>query len=205
MLTKSDIINIFQETGVLQEGHFLLTSGYHSARYLQCAKVLQYPQKAEILCRSLIELVCGKNNSNSIGKVDLVIGPATGGIVIAYEVARQLGVRAIFSERIEGNIQLRRGFEIGKAEKVLVVEDVVTTGGSVQEVIDLVRSYGGNLAAVAGLVDRSDGELDFGLPAHFLLPLKVESYHPEDCPLCAGGSKPVKLGSGKLDVGSGKN
>ncbi|MGI6096593.1 MAG: orotate phosphoribosyltransferase [Dethiobacteria bacterium] len=191
MLTRAEIEAIFKETGVLQEGHFLLTSGYHSARYLQCAQVLQYPQKAELLCRSLA-------NFFSAAEIDLVLGPATGGIILAYEMARQLGTKGIFAERTDGKMTLRRGFEIKRKERVLVVEDVVTTGGSVKEVVDLVIRHGGEAVAVAGLVDRSGGKSDFGIPAHFLLTMEVEAYPPERCPLCAQGSLPVKPGSRDL-------
>lgn len=189
MLKEERILEIFSKTGVLTEGHFLLTSGRHSNRYLQCAQVLQYPNYTEELCSQIAEAY--KNAA-----VDLVVGPAIGGVLLSYEVGRQLNARAIFAEREAGKMTLRRGFEIVPGQRVLIVEDVVTTGGSVKEVIDLVKQSGGTLVGVGLLVDRSGGKVDFGVLTYALINLEIESYTPEDCPLCKrGAGEPVKPGS----------
>jgi orotate phosphoribosyltransferase len=188
MLTQEEATEIFKKANALLTGHFKLTSGRHSNRYMQCAQVLQYPHYASKLCDSLAEKFAGK-------KVDVVIGPAMGGIVVAYEVARALGVRAIFTEREQGVMTLRRGFNIDKNEKVLVVEDVITTGGSVKEVIDVVKATGAEIVGVGVLVDRSNGQVDFGLPTEAILRLDIKSYQPEECPLCKEGLPLVKPGS----------
>ncbi len=191
MIAKEEILEIFAKTGVLLEGHFQLTSGKHSARYLQCAKVFQYPEHAETLCKSLGESFIQE-------KPDLCIGPALGGVVIAYETARSLGVRGLFAERDkDGTMALRRGFTIEPGERVLVLEDVVTTGGSVKEVIELVKELGGNVIGVGTIVDRSGGTADFGVPYTSLIQVDVTAYEPDDCPLCRAGSPAVKPGSRK--------
>lgn len=190
MLTKEEIVEIFKKTNVLQEGHFKLTSGRHSGQYLQCAQVLQYPQYTTQLCSDIAEYF--KNES-----IDVVVGPAMGGIVIAFEVARQMGVKSIFTERVDGKMTLRRGFAVKPGEKVLVVEDVVTTGGSVQEVIDLVRENEAEVIGVGLMVDRSNGKVQFGVPQCALLSMEVQSYEPEECPFCKQGLPIVKPGSRK--------
>lgn len=191
MIAREDILEIFAQTGVLLEGHFQLTSGKHSGRYLQCAKVFQYPEHAETLCNSLAERFATE-------KPDLCIGPALGGVVIAYETARSLGVRGLFAERDkEGVMTLRRGFTIEPGERVLVLEDVVTTGGSVREVIELVKELGGNVVGVGTIVDRSGGTTNFGVPYTSLIQIDVEAYDPGECPLCLAGSPAVKPGSRK--------
>ncbi|MBT9142653.1 MAG: Orotate phosphoribosyltransferase [Dehalococcoidia bacterium] len=191
MLTENRVLEIFQKTGVLLEGHFLLTSGLHSNAYLQCARVFQYPQYAQELCGALAEAF-------KTARVDLCIGPALGGVVIAYETARALGVRGLFAERgKDGTMALRRGFVILPGERVLVLEDVVTTGGSVKEVLELVGSMGGNVVGVGTIVDRSGGGSDFGVPYSSLIRFEVASYHPADCPLCKEGIPAVKPGSRK--------
>jgi orotate phosphoribosyltransferase len=191
MLTTERILEIFSAAEVLQEGHFLLTSGRHSSRYLQCARVFQYPEQAEKLCAALAE-------SFSARKIDVCLGPALGGVILAYETARHLGARAMFAEREQdGKMALRRGFWIRPGERVLVVEDVVTTGGSVREVLELARSLGGELAGVGAVVDRSGGAVDFGVPFVPLLRLEVETFGAADCPLCRTGSTPIKPGSRK--------
>ncbi|MBS3948750.1 MAG: orotate phosphoribosyltransferase [Dethiobacter sp.] len=191
MLTQEKVLEIFAETGVLLEGHFLLTSGRHSARYLQCARVFQYPEQARILCLALAARFGGED-------VDFCIGPALGGVIMAYETARSLGVRAMFAEREQdGKMALRRGFTIRPGERALVLEDVVTTGGSVREVAALVRSFGGEVAGVGAVVDRSSGTADFGVPFAALVRLEVETFSPSDCPLCCLGSPAVKPGSRK--------
>jgi len=168
-MTREEIIKMFEETGAILSGHFLLTSGRHSDRYIQCALVLQYPSYTENLCRELAARYRGE-------KVSAVIGPATGGIIVAYEVARALGVRALFAEREGGRMALRRGFTVSAGEKVLVVEDVVTTGGSILEVIDLVKGRGGTVIGAGLLVDRSGGKVNLGVRKEALLTLDVATY-----------------------------
>jgi orotate phosphoribosyltransferase len=190
--TSNNIRDIFVRSGALLDGHFLLTSGNHSNQYFQCAKVLQYPEYAEKLCAVIAERF--RNES-----IDVVVAPAIGGIVVGQEVARQLGVRSIFTERKSDAMLLRRGFSIQSGERVLVCEDVVTTGGSVFEVIDIVGQYGGVLAGAGCIVDRSGGTVRFPVadPAHQIAcyTTKAVTYPPDECPMCAEGSAPVKPGS----------
>lgn len=189
MLNKEEAVKIFTDSGALMEGHFVLTSGRHSDRYMQCAQVLQYPEYTEILARHLADTFRDDH-------IDVVIGPAMGGIIVAYEVARQLGVPAIFTERMEGEMVLRRGFMIEPGERVLVVEDVVTTGGSVCEVIKVVNTFGGKVAGVGVLVERSNGKVSFGVKQEAVLTLDVESWEVPSCPMCQEGKLPaVKPGS----------
>ncbi|MDR1665199.1 MAG: orotate phosphoribosyltransferase [Clostridiales bacterium] len=180
---------ILKETEALLEGHFILTSGRHSNQYMQCAKILQYPEYAEEMGKGIADLYADEN-------IDVVIGPATGGIILAYEVARLLKARNLFAEREAGKMVLRRGFTLPKDARVLVVEDVITTGGTVQEVIDLVNSLNGHVVGVAVLVDRGMGVVDFGVPHKSLYTSKVISWSPDECPLCKEGKTPaVKPGS----------
>ncbi|MDO4581379.1 MAG: orotate phosphoribosyltransferase [Bacillota bacterium] len=189
MYTEEQILEIFKEKEVLLTGHFRLTSGRHAGFYMQCAKILQYPEVAGPFCAQL----AGYFRDSG---VTLVIGPATGAIIIAYEAARELGLKSIFAERENGVMAIRRGFEIRPEDRVLVVEDVVTTGGSVKEVIELVRQAGATVVGVGVLVDRSAGKTDFGVPLRSLLPLEIESFEAEDCPICKAGKLPlVKPGS----------
>lgn len=188
MLTKERALKIMEEAGVLQEGHFELTSGRHSARYLQCARIFQDARYAEELCAGLAE----KLGDLEIG---LVVGPAVGAVQMAYEVSRQLGVKNIFTERENGKMTLRRGFSISPGERVLIVEDVITTGGSVREVIDVVKKSGGVLAAVSCIVDRTGGKIDFETRFEALVSLETISYAPEECPLCEKGLPITKPGS----------
>jgi orotate phosphoribosyltransferase len=190
MLTYQEIEKIFIDSEALLKGHFKLTSGRHSNRYIQCAKVLQYPEYTGKLCADLAE-------KYKDDQIDLVVGPAIGGIIVAYEVARHLGVKAIFTERENNVMTLRRGFTIKPGERVLVVEDVITTGGSVKEVIDILKNLGANVVGVAVLVDRTAGKIDLGVRTESLLSLEVESYLPEDCPLCKSALPLVKPGSRK--------
>lgn len=183
-----NIIDILTETGALLEGHFLLTSGNHSDRYIQCAKVTQYPEYCEEICKSMA-------SSFKDEGVDVVIGPAIGGILESYEVAKQLGARSIFAERENGALTLRRGFEIRNGERVLVVEDVTTTGGTTKEVIDLAREYGGIVIGVTSIVDRSGGSIDFGVPFKPLVIMDFNTYSPDECPLCKQGIPYIKPGS----------
>jgi orotate phosphoribosyltransferase len=183
-------LEIFRRTGVMQEGHFKLTSGRHSDRYMQCARLFQYPEDSARVCGEVAEAFRGKG-------VDLVAGPALGGIIMAYEVARILGVRNVFAEREAGAMTLRRGFQVSAGERALVVEDVVTTGGSVKEVMELLRSQGAEVIGVGAVVDRSNGAVDFGVPFYPLAAMSVESWEPDACPLCQRGLPIVKPGSRK--------
>ncbi len=189
MRNQEEILAVLREHGVLLEGHFKLTSGRHAARYFQCAQLLQYPQVAQPLLEQLASYFQDQG-------VTLVAGPATGAIIISYAVGAALGVKAIFSERENGKMVFRRGFEIKPSDRVLVVEDVITTGGSTQEVIAAVRSYGATVVGVGCIADRSAGQVDFGVPFKPLVSLEIASYEPEACPLCAAGELPaVKPGS----------
>ncbi|MCL2708379.1 MAG: orotate phosphoribosyltransferase [Defluviitaleaceae bacterium] len=180
---------ILKESEALIEGHFILTSGRHSNQYMQCAKILQYPKFAEELAKGLASFYRDEN-------IEAVIGPATGGIILAYETARHLGARNLFAEREEGKMVLRRGFSLPQGTRIMVVEDVITTGGTVQETIDLVLALGGNVVGAAVLVDRSMGVVDFGVPFNSLYKSKIMSWDKDDCPLCRDGALPaVKPGS----------
>jgi orotate phosphoribosyltransferase len=195
-MTQENIISIFKETGALLDGHFELTSGLHSPQYFQCAKVLQYPRHAEFLCRMIAENFAGTN-------ISVVLAPAIGGIVVAQEVGRLIAstresLRTMFAERKEGAMWLRRGFELGPADRVLVCEDVVTTGGSVAEVIDIVRKSGAALEGVACIVDRSGGKVKFNVPPgkqFAALHMEAATFHPAECPLCRDGIPIDKPGS----------
>ncbi len=184
-------LSIFRQSGALLEGHFRLTSGLHSPNYFQCAKVLQYPQHAEVFCRAIAERFRDE-------KIAVVISPAIGGIVVGQEVARLLGCRAIFAERENDAMTLRRGFEIVAGERCLAVEDVVTTGGSVKEVIALAQAAGAEVRGAAFIVDRSAGRAQFEVPFFAALRMEVVTYPPEACPLCAQGIAVVKPGSRKV-------
>lgn len=190
-MNESEVRQLFIDTGAILEGHFLLTSGLHSPLYVEKFQVLQYPEHTAKLCAALAEKFTGDN-------VELVVGPVTGGVLLAHEVGKSLSTRAIFTERENGKMTLRRGFMIKPGERVLIVEDIVTTGGSVQEVIDVVREHNGVPVGVGMLVDRSGGKADFGIPMQALLHLSVPTYKPEDCPLCQQGQPITKRGSRKL-------
>lgn len=194
MMTREEIIAVFKEKEVMLEGHFLLTSGRHSDKYMQCAKLFQYPDVSEMICRQLAEQFADM-------QIDLVVGPAIGGIIMAYEMARQLGVKNIFAERENGKMTLRRGFHVEEGTKVLVTEDVVTTGGSVKEVVALLKDMGAQVVGVGSVVDRSAGSVDFGVPFRAVLSMEVKSYEADECPICKAGEMPlVKPGSRKLPV-----
>jgi orotate phosphoribosyltransferase, Thermus family len=188
--TEQQALAMFQETGALLEGHFQLTSGMHSPRYLQCALVLQHPERAAWIGRQL-----GAHFSDDA--ISAVVAPAIGGIIVAHEAARALGVRALFSERENGVMTLRRGFRLEAGERVLVVEDVVTTGGSTRETIDAVTRAGGVVIGAGSVVDRSGGAVDIGVRRVALLTLDVPAYDPADCPLCQQGTVAIKPGSKK--------
>jgi len=189
-MTQEEVLNIFKKSDALLEGHFLLTSGLHSDRYLQCALVLQHPEQALQLGASLAEKLLALAE-----KPDFVIAPAIGGILVAHEVARAVGVRAIFAERQDGALKLRRGFQIRPGEKAWVVEDVVTTGGSTKETMDVVTQAGAVVLAAGSMIDRSGGRADLGVQRAALAVLNVPTYTAEECPLCKTGSKAIKPGS----------
>lgn len=188
--TQKKTSEILERLGVLQKGHFVLTSGKHSDRYMQCAKLFEHPKESEDLCRDLAASF--KDES-----IDLVAGPALGGIIICYETARALGVRNIFAERENGAMTFRRGFHVEQGQRVLVVEDVVTTGGSVKEVIELIKSAGGIVVGVGSVVDRSGGKADFGVPFHALMSAEFDTWEADACPLCKSGVPTTKPGSRK--------
>jgi orotate phosphoribosyltransferase len=190
---EDNILEIFKKTGALLQGHFLLTSGRHSNMYFQCAKVLQYPEYTEHVCKIIADYF-------KSFAIDTVISPAMGGIIVGQEVARLLNKRSIFAEREDKKLTLRRGFAIDKGEKVLVCEDVVTTGGSVFEVIDIVNEQGGKVVGVGYIVDRSNGKVNFGYPQKSTMKMEVISYTPDECPLCKEKIPLVKPGSRKVIV-----
>lgn len=193
-MDREEVLNHFREAGALLEGHFLLSSGLHSAVYLQCAKVLQNPERAALLCVALAEQV----RKEIPGEVELVVAPAMGGVVVGYEMARQLGIDGLFTERVEGEVILRRGFEIPKGTKVLMVEDVVTTGLSSKECIECIRAAGGDVIGGASLVNRSGGRADIGVPLVSLLTLDVAAYTEADLPEELKAIPAVKPGSRNL-------
>jgi orotate phosphoribosyltransferase len=186
-----DVENIFRESGALLEGHFLLSSGQHSPAYWEKFRILQYPHYTEMLCRRIAE------HFRSLS-LDLVAGPTVGGIILAYEVARQLGLRGIFAEREDTRRAFRRGFNVAPGERVLVVDDVLTTGGSIKEVIEAVRELGGVLVGIGVLVDRSTSGMNFGAPLFSCHKVQVPTYQPSSCPLCAKGIPLIKPGSTPL-------
>ena len=188
IVTTDPVLDRFRRVGALLEGHFRLTSGLHSPGYLQCALVLQHPAEAEACGVAIADRV------RSLG-ASVVLSPALGGIVIGQEVGRALGVRAIFAERQDGRLTLRRGFSLDPGEKVLVVEDVVTTGGSTQETIDVARAEGADVVGAAAIIDRSGGKQRIDVPFHALATVALPTYEANACPLCAEGKPVVKPGS----------
>jgi len=189
-MKEKDVLKLFEENQALLTGHFKLSSGLHSEKYLQCALVLQHPQLSGKLARAIADEFVGD-------KIDVVIGPALGGVTLAYEVARALGTRGLFTERQDGKMTLRRGFSIEPGERVLVVEDVVTTGGSTKEVIEVVRKMGGNIAGVGCIIDRSAAGVDFGVKRVALARIDVKTFDEKECPLCKSGIPVEKPGSRK--------
>ena len=187
-MTRDELLDLFRRSGALLEGHFRLTSGLHSSGYLQCALVLQHPQHAEALGRAIGE------RTRSL-RPTVVLSPALGGVVIGQEVGRALGVRAIFAERQDGALTLRRGFTVSRNDRVLVVEDVLTTGGSTRETMEVAANAGATVVGAAAIVDRSAASARFDAPFHALLEFSLPTYHPESCPLCAEGAPVVKPGS----------
>jgi len=191
-MNKEEIKQILKDSSALLEGHFSLTSGRHAGKYVQCAQLFKNSKLSEMLCYELA-------HSFKDDAIDVVIGPAVGAILISYEVGRQLGVNNFFTEREEGKMKLRRGFHFEEGARVLVVEDVTTTGGSVREVIECVQSLGGIVAGVGCIVDRTDGQIDFGVPFKPVYSEKFESYIPEECPFCQEGRSIEKPGSRNLN------
>lgn len=189
-MNPDELVSLAREQGALLEGHFLLSSGLHSPAYFQCARLLERPDIASRLGSALAAKL-------TVGKVDLAIAPALGGILVAHEVARALGVRALFAERdpSTGGLTLRRGFAIQPGEKVLVLEDVVTTGKSLKETMDVVRAHGGKVVVAGALVDRNPGDLQLDVPFSAIARLEFPTYDPSHCALCQSGSQPVKPGS----------
>jgi orotate phosphoribosyltransferase len=174
-MKQEEVLDIFKKTGALLEGHFILTSGFHSPHYFQCAKVLQYPEHLTAFSKAIADFF-------SEDKIDVVISPAIGGIVLGTEVGRIMNVRTIFAERENGKLALRRGFALEKGLNVLAVEDVVTTGGSVFELIDIIKNNGCNLAGVGFVIDRSSGKVDFGTKQVSLAKIDVIKYAVQDVP-----------------------
>lgn len=189
-MTEADLLSTFRRSGALLEGHFKLSSGLHSTGYLQCALVLQWPREAEAIGRALAERVRAWGAT-------CVLSPALGGLIIGQEMGRALDVRALFAERVEKTLTLRRGFALSPDDRVLVVEDVVTTGLSTRETIDVARQAGATVAGACAIVDRSGGTHGVDVAFAALLPMNLPIYQPESCPLCASGVEVVKPGSRK--------
>jgi orotate phosphoribosyltransferase len=190
---NEDILQILNETGAVLRGHFLLSSGKHSKSYVQCAKLLRFADKAEIVLKKALE--------NLKEKPDIIVGPAMGGVIVSYEVGRQLGTEAIFTERVENIMQLRRGFELKKGAKVLITEDVLTTGKSTLETIKALHEYENDIEIIGVLciVNRISGKAPFDYPIHSAIRLNIETFEESECPLCKSGSQPVKPGSRKFN------
>ncbi len=190
MIGPDEVERIFSDAGAFRQGHFVLASGKHSPRYLEKFQVLQWPRQTERLCAAIAEWARSRN-------VETVAGPTTGGIILAHEVSRQLGTRAVYAERVDGapGRIFRRGFQLARGERVLVVDDIMTTGGSVHETIAAVRSPGADVIGVAVLVDRSGGNATLDVPLHALWSLDIATYAPSECPLCARGISVTKPGT----------
>lgn len=187
-MTNEEITQCFLDAGALLEGHFKLRSGLHSNRFFQAALLLQYPDVAQKLCTELAAKFANKG-------ITAVISPAVGGLIVGHELAKALGVRAIFADKEDGELVLKRGFSIAQGEKILVGEDVITRGGRVQQTVDLVRQHGGEVAGIAVIVDRSMGEASFDIPHESLMKLELATYDPETCPLCKQGLELNRPGS----------
>ena len=187
-MTQEEVRALLVETGAIMDGHFLVTSGLHSPHYVEKFNVLQHPKYTQRLCKAMAERYADAG-------IETVVGPVTGGILLAHETGKALGTRAIFTERVDGSMTFRRGFTLRAGERVLIVEDIVTTGGSIKEVIDVVKAAGAVPVAVCMIVDRSGGKAQFGdVPSSALLTMNVETYAPASCPLCAAGVPMTKRG-----------
>lgn len=191
MIDREEMLRLFEKTQALLNGHFQLSSGLHSNQYFQCALILQHPACAEKMGKAIAELFRGQ-------EITCVIGPALGGMIIGWETARALGVRGLFAERVSGEMKLRRGFSVSPADKILVVEDVITTGGSAQEVVNLLKNSA-LVAGVSSIVDRSSVPISFGVPYKSLLKMEIKTYEPAACPLCKEG-RPIDKPGTKANV-----
>ena len=189
-MNPDQILEHFTATDALLDGHFILSSGLHSPKYLQCALAMQYPADAARFGRAIAEQFLGQG-------IETVASPAIGGLVIGYAVAEALNVRFIWTERQDGQMTIRRGFTVREGERILVVEDVITTGGSTRECIAALEKHGANVVGAASIIDRSNGAADVGVPRISLVSLDVPSYKPEECPLCEQGTEAIKPGSRK--------
>lgn len=187
-MTEQQILQIFKDSNALLEGHFLLTSGLHSPQYIEKFRVLEQPKQTEILCREIAD-------EFSEEKVSVVVGPMTGGIILAFETGRQLGSKAIFAERVNGEMKFRRGFTLSPEDRVLIVEDIITTGGSVTEVINVVKKFNPAIVGIGCLVDRSNDKAKFDYQFKPLLKMEVLAYKPDECPICKEGIPLIKPGS----------
>lgn len=187
-MTEDKVLELMKELGALHQGHFQLSSGRHSDFYFQCARILQFPE----LARELGAALAGFFSDETC---DLVVSPALGGILIGHELARAVGRRFVFAERKDGELQIRRGFELDPGEKVIICEDVVTRGTSLLEVVKVVEEAGGKVVGLTSIIDRTGGEVELPLPLHSLARVKVETWEPDDCPLCRQGQPVVKPGS----------
>ena len=190
-MNKDEVLKHFEQTGAILKGHFKLSSGMHSETYMQCARLLSYPDVAAKLCSELAK----KIKTMIPAKIDMVVAPAMGGVVVGYEVARQLGVQGIFCERVEGTFELRRGFEIPQGANVIIVEDVVTTAKSSFETVECIKRYGGNVVGEACLVDRSSGKHNLPFPLAALIELDIPTYAPDNLPEHLKNVEAVKPGS----------
>lgn len=191
-MDPESVLKLFRSSGALLEGHFKLSSGLHSPGYLQCALVLQHPQHAEALGRALASAL---QSGPPSGRLTAVLSPALGGVIIGHEVARALGVRAIFAERQDAVLVLRRGFHLSPTDRVFIIEDVLTTGGSTRETMAVARAEGATVVGAGAIIDRSGGHAGLDVPFHALVTLSLPTYPPEACPLCAQGRPVVKPGS----------
>jgi orotate phosphoribosyltransferase len=187
-MQEPELLDLMTELGALLRGHFLLSSGLHSDTYFQCARILQFPE----LARELGYQIAQRLEQQS---VDLVVSPAMGGILIGHEVARAVGRRFVFTERVDGRMTLRRGFEIAKGERAIIAEDVVTRGTSVREVADVIEAAGGVVIGLGAIIDRTGGTADLPVPLQALARVEVTNYPADSCPLCRAGGKPIKPGS----------
>ncbi len=190
-MDKDQVLQEFKDAGALLEGHFLLSSGLHSEKYLQCARVLMNPERAARICSALADKISATIDQ----PIDMVVSPAMGGVIVGYEMGRQLGAEAIFAERVDGEFELRRGFQIPSGANVLMAEDIVTTGLSSKECIETIKKYGGNVVAASCLIDRSNGKVDVGVPLVSLMGLEIPAYEADNLPDHLKGTEAIKPGS----------